>query len=268
MHMYGLIIYIFIKHTLLTFPSLLIHGVLNTYNKYTVTFPKPRELHNKNVIACVYGRNGNPANFKPTIDNLKSLSEEISEEELIENGFTISDDVIKIDGKLWIIAIPDLGQTGYTTIDTDSGELKKGLSIYHNCNIILVCLSKGGLTGMRYSSKYNDARIKAVITLSSPLLGTGVVIVFPETSNVYTSLSWNNTVIQEINKDRKTMNAEVFHIAPSYDNLIIPVSSSYYPDTPKSHIYFYEGIWYSHLGIPHNPEVAKHIIKWVSNLIF
>lgn len=261
--MFQLILYIFVKHSLFTLPSIFLHGFLNEYNKLTITFTKPTELHNKNVMAFVFGTNGYKADFQPLIDNLMYLSKEISEEELLENDLLEEQYVIKLkNGELWVLRLTDIVPTGYSSIDEDTDALEGELSIYHNCNIILVGASKGGLVSMRYASKYNDYRIKKVITISAPLNGTGVVEVLSEHSPLYVNLKYNSDVIQEIEKDRQGMNAEVYHVVPTYDNLIIPVSSARYFDTPKSHIYTYTGTWYGHLGILHNFAVAKSIIKW------
>ena len=242
-----------IYHCGITAPSLLYHGLPLKFirPKYISNTP----LVNKNVIVFVHGRNGWHSDFDALIVNLKLLLPN----NLSENNILISE-------KKYALRSINLGETGYTSIEEDAKRLKTELKIYENCKIVLIGLSKGGLTIMKYATKYNDARLIKLITISSPLKGTQIVsLLFSQKSSVFESLSFNNSIVNQIIKDKQNLNVPIYHIVPTFDHLIIPTSSAKYDDTPDENIYYYDGYYYSHAGICFNIDVAKSIIKWIQS---
>lgn len=238
-------ILILIFHFIITFPSIIYHSFLNRYERYTDTnIYDDRILVNKNIIVCIHGRNGYPTDFTPLIKNLKQSKKIMDSYEIL---------LIK------------LGDTSHTSIDDDANIVHKKLSIHKNCNYTLIGLSKGGLVAMRYATKYKSSNIDKIITISSPLYGTYIASLFPKSSEVYKSLSYNNDIVKNIDESRKdNSNSYVlYHIVPTYDFMIIPVESSYYNDTPTSNIYNYKGSVYGHTGIMYSNDVLNAIINWL-----
>lgn len=225
-------------HTIMTLPSTIYHGLGHCYNRVTHSKPILPNVTHTNLIVFVHGRNGQPADFKGLTDNLQSLTDK------------------------YTFVTVGLGKTGYTSIDTDALKLQEQIKQYIGCNITLVGLSKGGVTVMRYATKYNDDRITRVITISSPIKGTYVAHAFPETSEVRKGLGYNNDIVKETIALKNKLNISIHHIVPLWDGLVVPVDSAQYDDTPAENIYYYNGT-YSHAGITFNPEVAQAIIKWL-----
>jgi len=207
-------------------------------------------LDSQNVIMFVHGRNGHSADFKPLIDNIKQLTNSVY-------------NPITINNTSYHLASVNLKNTGYASIDEDVDKLKEELMSYNNCSITLVGLSKGGITIMRYLTTQNDQRIKKVITISSPIKGTYIGNLFPESSVVFQGLSHDNKISQEIIVAKNKLNVPIHHIVPTWDHLIIPASNAAYDDTPEENIFRYDGMWYGHVGICENGDVAKAIIKWL-----
>lgn len=231
----GIIIYHFIR----TIKS--INFIFITF--YHKTFPELKydlPLNDKNVVVFIHGRNGHYNDFKYLINNINSLNQ-------------LTD--------LYILRTVDLGNTGYTSIDEDVFTLQNKLNIYNNCNITLVGHSKGGVIGLRYMTKKNDARIKKIITISSPLKGTLSASLFPLSSPVRTALGFNNKISQEIENDIVDFNS-IYHIVPTWDHLIIPTSSAKYNNTPESNIYYYKDS-YSHGTLQYSLEIAQVISDFV-----
>ncbi len=120
---------------------------------------------------------------------------------------------------------------------------------------------------MRYVTTYNDKRIKKVVTISSPLKGTFVASLLPQTSILAKNFGYNCEIVQQINADRKNVKlnhkVQIYHIVASWDQLIIPSHCAKYDDTPDDNIYHYKGCIYSHGGITHSICVAQSIVKWL-----
>jgi triacylglycerol esterase/lipase EstA (alpha/beta hydrolase family) len=248
------IVGIALLHLILTLPSAIYHSLKNEYYKYTTKKSKISSLLNKNVIVFVHGRNGAPSDFIPLINNIKEISQPLSNDE------------IKINENQYILRSISLGNTNYTSIEQDADSLNKQLEMFKYCSIVLIGMSKGGVVVMKYATR-NNPQIKKVITISSPLKGTLVASLLPLSSSVFTNLGYMNDVVQQINIERKNISSQtqIYHVVTKFDLLIIPSSSAKYDDTPESNIYYYNGFKYSHAGILYNIEVAKNIIKWLSN---
>ncbi len=253
-----------IVHFVMTMPSLIIHTLQNKYYYYTLEKSDNVPLNNHNVIVFVHGRNGCFTDFKSLIDNINRIGDQLSRIELENHGFSEKEIVVRLpDQLLYVLRSITLGQTGYTSLDSDVESLTKEISGYTNCSIRLVGLSKGGLIIMRYVTSQNDPRIKQVITISSPLKGTFSALLFPPSSIVAKTLGYQSEIIQQIEKDRKKITVPIYHIVPKWDHLIIPNIAAQYDDTPESQIYLDNGNWYGHNGITYNMDVAKSLIKWI-----
>lgn len=252
-------------HSVGTFPSLVYHSSKNKYYKYTLERKHYGQLISKNVIVFVHGRNGSDSDFIPLIDNIKSHSYLLSGNELVNNGYLHTDNVVRLNNdRLYALRTVSLGETGYTSIDEDVASLSKELQIYQNCNIILVGLSKGGVVVMRYATSTYDYRIIKVITISAPLKGTLTASLFPPSSKVAFELGYQSAITREIDEQRKNKSLQIYHVVPKWDQLIIPNTASKYDDIPDSHIYYYNGWLYSHSGIAYDPNVAKFVTQWAS----
>ena len=250
------IFFTIIGHFILTCPSEVFHALLKKYYIYTLPQKRIGCMVNRNVVVFVHGRNGSPMDFKPLIDNIKAKCGTIEDNE---------DTILLENGDVCALRTVNLGNTGYTSIEADIESLKCQLLIYKDCNITLVGLSKGGSVVMGYASMINDdPRIKKVITISSPLKGTYISHLFPETSVVRQSLGFGSRILQDIEVAKKSLSIPIYHVVPTWDWLIVPTTSAYYNDTPASNIYKYEGFFYSHSGITFCPEVGEAIIKWIN----
>ena len=249
------IFFTIVVHFTVTCPSEFFHALLKKYYVYALPQKDIKSTINKNVVVFVHGRNGSPVDFKPLIDNIKAKSE------IIEGN---EDTILLENSDVCALRTINLGNTAYTSVEQDIESLKLQLLAYHNCNITLVGLSKEGLVVMGYASLKNDPRIKKVITISSPLKGTYISHLFPQTSVVRQSLGFGSIISRDIEAAKKSLTIPIYHVVPTWDWLIVPTESAYYNDTPASNIYKYEGFYYSHSGITFCPEVADSIIKWIN----
>lgn len=230
---------IFLTHFVVTLPSTIFHTILNKYRRFTIFTYDKMPLTNKNVIVFVHGRNGYFTDPYPLMDNLNYL---VDEKFLLRTVY--------------------LNETADSSIEEDMDKLKKELEVYQDCSIILIGISKGGVTVANYYTLAGDIRIKKAITISSPLLGTQIASAFSNDSAVYKALSYQNDQVKTTELAAKHFN-HLYHIVPRFDHLIIPTSAAYYETTPKERIYFYEGFLYSHSGICYNYDVAKNIATWI-----
>lgn len=227
-------------HFTVTSPSNIYHTLMDRYYRYVTLDYDKSPLHRKNVVVFVHGRNGHHADLLTLINNLQNISQK------------------------YYLRVVNLGPTGNTLIEEDIVTLKNELEPYINCNIILVGMSKGGVTVATYLLTMNDKRIKGVITISSPVMGTEVASAFACNSNVYKGLRRNNQLSLSMNE--KAINKPIYHIVPTWDHLIIPNDGSYYPNTNKNNIYHYTKLSYGHSGICYDPDVAKQIAIWIKTI--
>lgn len=232
------VIFTALLHLTVTLPSFIYHGSLNLYNRIITPYPIKTNLYDANVVIFVHGRGGHYSDFKSLIYNIKILG-------------TYSSNYLRV---------VDLGNTRNTSIDDDANKLKEELEIYKNCNICLVGLSKGGVVVMRYITTIKDNRIRKVITISSPLMGTKLASLLPKNSITYKELSYDSKLTQEIASNKFLI--PICHIVPKWDHVIIPSSSAAYLNTYPGNIYYYKG-FYNHVGIVHDKEIAKIIAKWI-----
>ena len=227
-------------HILRTLPSIVYHGLLRKY--YRLTYPTLTNciLTNKHIIMFVHGRGGHSNDFIPLIENLKPL---------------VSDE--------YHFKTIDLGDTRTTSVDEEAHKIKEVLALYIDCQITLIGLSKGGLDILYYINNIPDKRIRAAITISSPLKGTKITSVLPEDSITHKELGFQSDLTTKLyNKEYKI---PVYHVVPKWDHMIIPTSSAGYVHTNPSHIYYYNGS-YSHTGIIYDIDIAKTISKWLPKL--
>lgn len=228
-----------IVHFTATSPSNIYHTLMDRYHRYTTPDYDKSALCDKNVVVFVHGRNGQPADMLPLINNIHNINN-------------------------YYLRTVSLGPTKNTLIEEDLMTLKHELEPYVHCNIILVGMSKGGVTAATYFLSMNDERIKAAITISSPVMGTEVVDIFDRDSNVYKALGRNNTLALSMNE--KAKNKQLYHIVPTWDHLIIPSCASFYPNTDKNNIYYYTKMMYGHSGICYDPDVATQIAAWIKTI--
>lgn len=221
-----------------TLPGFIYYGLSNLYNRFTANKLNNAVMHNQQVVVFVHGRGGHYTDFNTLIDNLHQEPQLAS----------------------YHLKMVDLGNTRYTSIDTDVARLHTELTPFQNCSIILVGNSKGGVVVMRYATTMNDYRIKKVITIASPLQGTMLASVFPQSSIVHQELKYQSDITTNI--FNTPLSIPIYNIVSRWDHLIIPYESACYPTTPKERIYTYEGNK-NHAGICCDMEIAKVITKWI-----
>jgi pimeloyl-ACP methyl ester carboxylesterase len=225
----------FFLYVLITLPSLVYHSVYNLYVRLTHNTKYndlPKGVHD--VIVFIHGRGGHYTNFLPLMYKLQNTS--------------------------YKLLAFDLGNNCHNSIQQDVECIYKQLNPLMDqiSNIILVGLSKGGLTAIEYTLTYPN-KIKMIITVSSPLNGTYVASYQPFCNMTRKELGYKSPLTEQIKEKSKDLN--IFSIVPLFDHLIIPPDSARFP---HSECYFYEG-YYSHSGIIHAPEVIQAIIKRIKS---
>lgn len=223
----------FIYHGYLTLPSIFYHSLYDKRLRLTSNICYdylPPGSHD--VVVCVHGRGGHPADFQNLITKLQP-------------------------NKYKFLAFY-LGDTTNTLVSQDVEVLRKYIKplMYQINNLILIGLSKGGLISIKYMILYRE-KIEKTITVSSPLNGTYVATNYPFCENTRKELSYKSNLTQEIKELSKEL--PIYSIVPLYDHLVIPVSSTYYPHCIT---YFYRG-YHSHSGILYAPEVVSQIQEWI-----
>lgn len=215
------------------------HGHLNRYYEsvdasiYTSPASNQKES-NKKVLIFVHGKDEKPSWFLPLINNLRDLISSSYEFRFI-----------------------NLGSDRTTTIDEDTTTLRNELRAYSDCNIILIGQAEGGLTIMRYATTVEDPRIKGLITIQSPLMGTEPSS-FPAAQ--YTS---KDPIVKEITQKVTMLNLPIYHIVNMWDYSMIPLTAAMYPSTPAAHIYYC--YWpYSSRGMNYNSGIAKILAGWIN----
>lgn len=249
---------IFLTHFAITFPSTIFHTIINKYRRFTIFTYDKTPLYDKNVVVFVHGRNGYFTDPYPLMDNLHDLLN-VNHRDQSPKAINLQ---YLIDEKYYLRTVY-LEETANTFIEEDMEKLKEELKVYENCSIILVGISKGGVTVANCYVLAGDKRIKKAITISSPLLGTQIASAFPNDSAVYKALSYQNDQVKTNELAAKQF-GHLYHIVPRFDHLIIPTTAAYYETTPKERIYHYEGFLYSHSGICYNYDIAKKIATWIA----
>ena len=152
----------------------------------------------------------------------------------------------------------DLGSNASTSIEQEVEIVGSQLRPYFASvdHIILIGVSKGGCTAVQYGLKY-PAKIKRIITISSPLNGTKVANYHLLCDVTRKELGYNSTLA--FNYQQLTYSPDIYSIVPTYDHIIIPASAAAYPQSKQ---YIYKG-FYSHVGILYAPEVLHQIIEWI-----
>lgn len=229
-----------LQHLAVTSPSVLYHGLLNLYRWYTAAQLNYEPISNKPVIIFIPGRGGHYTDLIPLIDNLRGHPQ-------------LSD---------YTYRMVDLGNTRYTSIDTDVDRLRRELDKYPGCTLTLIGLSKGGVVATRYVTTVADPRVTKVITLSSPLQGTSMAtFFFPSTSVIHQELRHGSDLTSTIAKTNFPV--PIYHVVPQWDNIIVPTESSKYDFTPETNIFYYTG-YNSHMGICYSPEVSQAVAGWIT----
>uniref|UniRef100_A0A6C0C6Z9 AB hydrolase-1 domain-containing protein n=1 Tax=viral metagenome TaxID=1070528 RepID=A0A6C0C6Z9_9ZZZZ len=155
-----------------------------------------------------------------------------------------------------LIAI-NLGPTGNTSVIKDTETLHNLLEQIGRDKIILVGLSKGGLTVSNYVAKYGTKNISAVITISSPLGGTMLPDYFMPADHIArVELGYKSNFTQELKK-----NLPFYHIVPTWDHIIVPTDSASI-DGPNHKSKIYVGL-NGHLSIQDAPEVIQYVGDWI-----
>lgn len=212
---------------------------MDIYHRMVIVDYDKTPLRDQNVVVFVHGSYGYPSDMTPLTNNLTSLT--------------------NVN-----LRLVNLGPTADTLIQQDVLSLEKELEPYINCNIILVGLSKGGVTVATYFLLMNDKRIKKAITISSPVMGTDVALAFPTESNTYKGLGSGNSLAMLVNE--QATNKAIYHVVPTYDHLIIPTTNAYYPNTNPNNIYHYTSARVGHSGICYDLNVANQIAEWINNI--
>jgi pimeloyl-ACP methyl ester carboxylesterase len=242
-------ILISIYHSIITLLSILLWGPNKLYNrlKYFIKkywFKNPNEIPfitDSNVVLLIHGRGGCPTDFSPLYESLSKTH---------NNVFCV-----------------DLGNTVNTTVEEDTMELDRQIQNMTNCNITCIGHSKGGIICSNYLNKYNNNNnniITKVITISSPVKGTALASLACGIAN--TDLMYKSDHLIEIEDGLllKEYSAKIFHIVAIYDNVILPVETSYFDHVPKENVYMYKGL-YNHCCLPYDKEIIDVIHAWLKN---
>lgn len=234
---------LFCLNLIITLPSILFHGTRNIYLKYTTNMYHDIKslklgVHTRKspiLLVLIHGRNGHYTNFNPLV-------------RAIQSNITLRCGILRID----------LGSNSGTSIFDEVEIVRHQLLPYMDSasQIILIGLSKGGLTAVQYQITYPD-KVSKIITISSPLNGTKVATYHPTCSVTRNELGYNSPFIQQM---KRQANPGIIHsIVPTCDHIIIPTSSAY---LKGSTIYVYKGLA-SHAGVLHSPEVIYRILMWL-----
>jgi pimeloyl-ACP methyl ester carboxylesterase len=225
-----------IYHIVMTFPSMVYHGILNSYNRSITTGQDTSPLTCEKVVIFVHGRGGDPVDFNPMISMIK------------EKYLLPEYDLRTV--YLW--------DTHFTTISEDVVNLRNHLSKYNDCSIVLVGLSKGGPIITEYAP--TDPRVNKVITISAPLHGTKLANLIFWSSLVREDYKYG----ERKNPISPECDIKTYHVVPRWDHIIIPTNVAKYKDTPMNNIFHYDG-YYSHQGIQYDPIITKIITNWIKD---
>lgn len=245
---------VFLYHLILTSPSCIWHGIINLYQRVlyishrnipvSTIEPSILEpiLQHEKVVIFVHGRGGHHTNFIPLVYNLINH--------------------YKLSG--YYFGKANLGWNSSTSVDEDVKKLSRELDKYIDCEITLVGMSKGGVVCARYATTQNDIRIKRVITISAPLRGTLATKFLGTNSVTNRELGYHSDLTETIAAEIAKIAIPIHHVVPKWDHLIIPTANAEYDSTPETNIFYYQG-YYSHVGIPHSPEIASKIANWITS---
>lgn len=254
------LIWTVLYNLLISLPNLLFYGTIKLVRRIiyrlqgcTSIIPESR---NQDVIVLIHGRGGHPIDFHSLIDQLNPHIKEKY------NIFNIH-----------------LGDTRNTRIDEDVESLSSQLEFLHNCRITLIGHSKGGIIACRYLALTEDPRIRKIITVSSPLLGTRVADCAKHIENftskipnllgdlkiLSTDLNYNNSALVETAEKLRDHANKLYHVVAEKDHLIIPSKVAYYQYVHHSHIYSYTGM-YNHCCLFDDSKIVSIIQRWLGDL--
>ena len=229
------VLILFLFNLILTLPSVLYHGSRNIYFKW-----RPSRLvlptgKLPSLIVMIHGRNGHYTNFDPLIQSITRK------------------------GLEYDICTIDLGANGSTTIEQEVEIVRLQLRPYFSTvnNIVLLGVSKGGCTAVAYGIKY-PAKIKRIITVSSPLNGTKVANYHLLCDVTRNELGYKSLMTSSF--QQPIYGPEICSIIPTHDHIIIPSTSACLPNTTS---YVYPG-YYSHAGILYALAVHNKIAEWLN----
>jgi len=241
-------IVLFLLSVLLAVPGCVIGGPSWFWNNYISYSTDPITTHQKSddnsVVVFVHGRNGHDSSFYDTIKGLKKLG--------------VNKTLITVY----------LGPTGKTSVVEDTNTLYNLIKQIGAKKVILVGLSKGGLTVSNYVATYGTANVSAVITISSPLGGTLTASYLMKPIEwicgqhiARTELGYQSDFTIDL-EERLPADIPFFHVVPTWDHLVIPVSSASIKG-PNHISRVFDEKYYSHLNIQSSPRV----LKWIAELI-
>ena len=247
---------------IITSPSIIYHGLSHTYNRhlfgfseillagsdphlsmdiYHNTFSSPPLDPKFKTLVLIHGHGGQPCDFDFIVRYL------------VENAKSTAD-------TSYNIYVPYLGDNTTTSIEEDASTLRLRLQSQNipMDNLILIGLSKGGLAASYFASHFHPPL--KIITISSPMFGTQVADLHWD-KNVGSVLGYMNSSLVALS--HMATSSTFYHIVPRYDHIISPVDSCFYPSTPPSNIYHYDGL-HSHIGITHSSDVCDKLSSWIS----
>lgn len=225
-----------------TYPSYRYHRWLNNYYSTLASQLDNSSLKNEKVIVFIHGRGGNPARFIPLMENLRS----------------------RISTEYHMRAI-DMGDTAITTIDTDTARLQTELDQYPECDIILVGASKGGLVILNYAITIDDPRIRKLITIVTPVMGTETVALYPDNLLIQ-EFAPDSPIVNRIVSRLLSLKIPMYHIVDMWDHMILPVTAATYSGTPRERIYY--DYWpYNHIGELYNVNTAEAVSQFINDNI-
>jgi len=225
---------------IITLPSFYYHSWLNSY--YQV-IPKPitqEENNKKKVIIYVHGMKADETQFYPLIEKMKKT---ISNEYMLRPVY--------------------IGDTSRTDISEDAIRLGYEIEKYNNCDITLIGISKGGLAVIYYAINNKDKRIKKIITIATPVMGTEGLKIFPEEFFLQSQFSTTSINILQMVSQVDLLTIPIYHVVGMWDTMIYPKNAAIYPKTPKENIYYC--YWpYNHIGINYNEYLAELLVQWIN----
>lgn len=239
---------LFLPSLLFALPGAVLDGPSWFWNNYILYNTDPITVHQNadddSVVVFVHGRNGHDSSFYGTINGLKKL------------------------GVNKTLVTVYLGPTGKTSVVEDTNTLCNSLKQIGAKKVILVGLSKGGLTVSNYVATYGTTNVSAVITISSPLSGTLTAsylmkpiewVLGPHIAR--TELGYQSDFTIDL-EERLPADIPFFHVVPTWDHLVIPTSSASIKG-PNHTSRVFDEKYYNHLNIQSSPRV----LKWISEII-
>ncbi len=251
-----------LRNLILTLPSIIYHGSVSIVERFRHNSAEDiifNVTDTNNLILLIHGYHGLPCNFVPLIDNILSINTNI-----------------KNQWNIVAVSLNKFKDYGQNTIENETDIILKYLNDNSKYdNVILIGLSKGGLVCSNVYTKYSD-KINRVITISSPLKGTKSCDIFVpkfldkicgNLDNMRQDLGYESDISLDICHkifECPDSNLKFYHIVTKYDHMVYPSHSSQYDLTIEKNIYRYDGMIYSHVGLPFSKKIAQQIVNWIT----